>query len=59
MDLLVGDLEGDFNGDVVGLSVVGETVGFLVGGAVFRRLYGREMITYNGEIIMESSENSF
>ena len=35
MDLLVGDLEGDFNGDVVGLSVVGESVGFLVGEAVF------------------------
>ena len=35
MNLRVGDLEGDFNGDVVGLSVVGESVGFVVGGAVF------------------------
>ena len=35
--LQVGTLEGDFDGDVVGLSVVGETVGLLVGGAVLLR----------------------
>ena len=32
--VLTGALEGDFDGDVVGLPVVGDAVGFLVGGAV-------------------------
>ena len=35
MNLRVGVLEGDFDGDVVGLPVICETVGFVVGGAVF------------------------
>ena len=34
LNLQVGALEGEFDGDIVGLSVIGESVGFLVGEAM-------------------------